>query len=1416
MIRKYLLFIFLYPVKGIQFIEEPKDAIVAPGHSVLLDCVAHAEDGSSPNIKWRSSDGQYLMLQPDDNSKTLGNGSLVLSNVFFGQEGCSQAREEYQCVASSEKYGTIVSRTASVIAACFHPLKEGRRNLQVYAGETAFLSCFIDARPKAQILWLKNQYPLDLDPLRMTILPSGSLEIENVQMSDAGSYQCNASNFIGHEVAWVELSVKSADDAESSLMAPVFIATPRSSTAIEGDTVTFECAANGFPRPHITWLKDGVTIDLADLDSTFSTTGSGSLQISKVKEEDQGNYVCRATNKEDLADISATLDVQVPPRFNQEPSTKIAHEKDDVELPCDVYGKPEPKVTWLKNGELINFNEYLQVVHRHNLKISGSLSLDSGIFQCIAKNDAGNIQTAVKLIVLNTGQEIPDLISSEKSSSLAPINPSSFSGEASKPKLQGALPAPRNLRAVTVSRRFVVLQWQPPEHMTEEIDGYAVFYREQGSLRERVSNISRQELGNVNISGLQPDKTYVFTVVGVSSGRLGESSESLTVTTQKEVHVAGPPTLVIATAVSASAILVQWQAPEYANGPVVKYQVFYVEEEIATEHYVETEETRYELTNLAPFSVYTIWVAALNSNGPGINSVEARVRTYSSAPTKPPQSVTAKPFSSSVVTISWEPPPRDGQNGIITGYKIKYKKGDKKLKGEVVVTAGDRRMYSLEDLDRSSVYHIRLWALNVNGSSPPSEWCSVETFENDLIENTVPDAPGSLIAQATSDSIYLLWTPPLDTSIMVRSYTIGWGRNYPDMFTKSLNGRHSNSFTITKLKPNSEYIISLKASNEMGDGPPKYANVRTSVASQQEPALELTPPIGLKASILSPTSAVLYWSDTTLPQGQFVTDDRHYIVRCMLYHATTAGSRTKFYNATDLNLIISDLKPNSQYEFTVKVVKGNRESPWSMVVLNTTLEDAPSSPPMDLTVVPVEGTPSSVTLNWQPPKVPNGRITGYLVSYTRHSPNQENVVEVEKVVGDKMSTVIKNLSANTTYFFQIQARTKGGIGPMSNNISFTTPVSALHQFDSRHGMKDTKEDMSLSSIMYLGIGCGALSLVLIFIMATIFCCRRKSSLDSSKKERFSYRYMKTGTGSKQKSLNTNLKPPDLWIHHDQMELKALEKSSQGSLDTASGGGPSSINLSKEFDVSDHHQETRVHHHTSSTMTNSLDKRNYISSYIAGSPSEQPLLSEEKKSTLRSASKSKPISLQMDRRSASSNSSSDIVEMQPLYPHQHYSVSRAHVTVDATGALENTYIIQSAAPSTYESINNPNTSQPPSTPIQGQTYGTAAESKRLQGHPLKSFSVPAPPPQSAPSTPQQKHVVRSHGSSSPYKKAPPTAGSTLPPGPASTSSTKPWQSDLLQLSKIQPSYSTEELNQEMANLEGLMKDLNAITASEFEC
>lgn len=58
------------------------------------------------------------------------------------------------------------------------------------------------------------------------------------------------------------------------------------------------------------------------------------------------------------------------------------------------------------------------------------------------------------------------------------------------------------------------------------------------------------------------------------------------------------------------------------------------------------------------------------------------------------------------------------------------------------------------------------------------------------------------------------------------------------------------------------------------------------------------------------------------------------------------------------------------------MVRVKKESEWSMIVLNTTLEAAPASAPRDLTVVSKEGDPSLVSLNWQPPKLANGLISG--------------------------------------------------------------------------------------------------------------------------------------------------------------------------------------------------------------------------------------------------------------------------------------------------------------------------------------------------------------------------------------------------------------------------------------------------------
>ncbi len=81
-------------------------------------------------------------------------------------------------------------------------------------------------------------------------------------------------------------------------------------------------------------------------------------------------------------------------------------------------------------------------------------------------------------------------------------------------------------------------------------------------------------------------------------------------------------------------------------------------------------------------------------------------------------------------------------------------------------------------------------------------------------------------------------------------------------------------------EPNSEYVISLRAYNNVGDGRPIYETTRTrDEEADPEPATPLVPPLGLHAIVLSSTTVVLTWMDSTLPRNQLVTDSRYYIVR---------------------------------------------------------------------------------------------------------------------------------------------------------------------------------------------------------------------------------------------------------------------------------------------------------------------------------------------------------------------------------------------------------------------------------------------------------------------------------------------------------------------------------------------------------
>lgn len=158
---------------------------------------------------------------------------------------------------------------------------EEPRDITVYIGQKAYFACYVDGVPPPRIRWLKDERPLQLDDLRMAILPSGALEIDEVVESDQGSYRwqitlpfivhsingrifrCNASGFNSYKLSNKAILYINGDQEQAAHVAPPsFIAQPRAGKYVEGQNVSLDCAANGNPNPTMTWLKDGYPIDM--------------------------------------------------------------------------------------------------------------------------------------------------------------------------------------------------------------------------------------------------------------------------------------------------------------------------------------------------------------------------------------------------------------------------------------------------------------------------------------------------------------------------------------------------------------------------------------------------------------------------------------------------------------------------------------------------------------------------------------------------------------------------------------------------------------------------------------------------------------------------------------------------------------------------------------------------------------------------------------------------------------------------------------------------------------------------------------------------------------------------------------------------------------------------------------------------
>ncbi|XP_060473503.2 ADAMTS-like protein 3 [Panthera onca] len=149
-----------------------------------------------------------------------------------------------------------------------------------------------------------------LKPSEKIILDGmGKMQIRNPTKKEQGMYGCSVANRLG------------SDAERSSVLyaeAPAILAIARNTSRREhshlsvvvGGTVeaplqanvTIRCPVKGVPQPNITWLKRG-----GPLSDNISLLFNGSLLLQNVSLENEGTYVCTATNALGKATAASTL-----------------------------------------------------------------------------------------------------------------------------------------------------------------------------------------------------------------------------------------------------------------------------------------------------------------------------------------------------------------------------------------------------------------------------------------------------------------------------------------------------------------------------------------------------------------------------------------------------------------------------------------------------------------------------------------------------------------------------------------------------------------------------------------------------------------------------------------------------------------------------------------------------------------------------------------------------------------------------------------------------------------------------------------------------------------------------------------------------------------------------------------------------
>ncbi|MCJ8739299.1 hypothetical protein PDJAM_G00045660 [Pangasius djambal] len=226
----------------------------------------------------------------------------------------------------------------------------------------------------------------------------------------------------------------------------------------------------------------------------------------------------------------------------------------------------------------------------------------------------------------------------------------------------------------------VRLIWQPPAQPNGIILAYQITYRRNSSnSNSAVVDVLSPSARQYTASGLKPESVYVFRLTAQTRNGWGEAAEALVVTTEKRARPQPPSRPVVPQEdVQPRSVLLTWEPGSDGLSPVRYYTVQY--KELPNIHWivhsasVNHEANSYIVDKLKPFTSYQFRVKATNDIGDSEYSEESEaITTLQDAPDKAPTIISVTPHTTTSVLLRWKTPSEEQINGILLGFRIRYR-----------------------------------------------------------------------------------------------------------------------------------------------------------------------------------------------------------------------------------------------------------------------------------------------------------------------------------------------------------------------------------------------------------------------------------------------------------------------------------------------------------------------------------------------------------------------------------------------------------------------------------------------------------------------------------------------------------------------------------------------------------------------